>query len=618
MRTRITFRDIAQEKRLFTGRVVVAAVVMLLLTLALVARLAWLQIINADHFATLSHNNRISVVPLPPTRGIIYDRNGVILAQNLPSYSLEIVPERTPNLQQTIDELAEIIRIGEHDRERFFQERALRRRFESIPIRTRLTEEEAARFAVHSHRFPGVEIEARLIRHYPHGMSTAHVVGYVGRINALDMERIDRSAYTGTNHIGKIGLERQYEDLLLGRVGFQQVETNALGRVLRVLDRTPPYPGNDLILHLDIGLQQAAMAAFGEERGAAVVLDPHTGAVLAMASVPGYDPNPFVQGIGRAAYSALLESPERPLNDRALRGLYAPGSTVKPFIALAGLELGEITPQWTVFSRGWFQLPGDERRYRDWRRRGHGLTDLNKSLVESVDTYYYELAHRLGIDRLSSYLAPFGFGQRTGIDIPNELGGVLPSREWKRGARGMAWFPGETVITGIGQGFWLTTPLQLASTTAILANRGERIEPRLLREVVGSEPITLEPPQRESLRVVRRSNWDAVIEGMVNSVHGQGGTARRIAPGLPWQVAGKTGTAQVVGAPQDDDDFDSSTLPKHLHNHALFIAFAPAHAPEIAVAVVVEHGGSGGRVAAPIARRILDHYFDLTPLEERP
>lgn len=605
-----TLKDYLRESRLFRARAISASLIIVLLLLLLLLRLAQLQIIDHAHFTTLSRDNRVKVEPLPPTRGLIYDRNGVILAQNIPTHSLEIIPERVKDLEWTLQELGKIITISENDRKRFKRLKSHQRRFESIPIRVQLTDEEVARFAVNRHLFPGVDIRAKLLRQYPLKDVTAHILGYVGRINKKELQTIDSSSYSGTTHIGKNGIEKYYEETLHGQVGLQQVETNALGRVIRILESTPPVPGADLHLTLDASLQRVAMDAFGEEKGAAVAIDPQTGDILAMVSKPGFDPNLFVEGISSRDYNALQNSDAKPLFNRAIRGQYPPGSTIKPFIGLGGLENGVITDTQKKYCPGFYQLPNHTHKYRDWKKSGHGPVDLYDSIIQSCDVYYYDLAQQMGIDMLAEYLAPFGFGQKTGVDITGELGGLLPSREWKQRNRKQPWYPGETLITGIGQGYFLTTPLQLASATATLASRGARLRPRLVKSIqFNGEPEPKDQPIHEQLQIVRQSeaHWDSVFEAMVKVVEGPRGTARRIRS-EQYHIAGKTGTAQVFTIKQEET-YDEEKLDKKMYDHALFVSFAPAEAPRIAVAVIVENGSHGGSVAAPIAKAIMDHYL---------
>lgn len=620
MARRITLKDNLQESRLFLRRTLAAILVAFLLLMVLLGRLAYLQIVSHEHFRTLSEDNRVRIEPVPPTRGLIFDRNGVLLAENLPSYRLDIVPEQVDDLDATLDRLGELIEIRTQDIERFHRLRQRMHRFEGVPLRLHLNDQEVARFAINRHRFQGVDIQAGLTRHYPLRSQAAHAVGYVGRINENDLQVLDEKNYRGTTHTGKTGIEKTYEDVLHGTVGYQQLETNAQGRTLRVLERQSPLPGSDLYLTLDARLQAAAEAAFGEFNGSAVAIDPRDGSVLALVSLPGFDPNPFVKGIEYERYQALQRNPDQPLFNRALRGQYPPGSTLKPFVGLAGLELGVIRPDSHVFCPGFYTLPGKERLYRDWKRSGHGHVDLHDSIVQSCDVYFYDLARSLGIDRMHDFLAQFGFGKRTGIDIVGELPGLLPSSEWKRRARNEPWFPGETLISGIGQGFNLTTPVQLAAATAALATYGDFYQPHLVKALRAPGSPGLQPvfqPQAQRIPHSDVRHWDEVIQGMIDVVHGPRGTARAIGEGLGYRIGGKTGTAQVFSMPQEEDyEYDPEEIAFRLRDHALFIAFAPVDKPRIAVAVVVENGGSGSGVAAPIARKILDRYFADHPLQE--
>ncbi len=608
---RLALKDHVRETQIFNQRLIVATVIIVILTLVLLARLSYLQIINLSHFTLLSENNRVNILPIPPTRGLIYDHNGILLAQNLPSFTLELVTEHMDDVDETVRQIGRLITLSDEDIKRFNKNRRHKRRFEGIPLRFRLNDEEVARIAVNQYRLPGVNIHATLTRHYPLGALGTHAIGYVGRINLEELRNLDESDYSGTSHIGKTGIELAYEDQLHGSVGMQKVETNAQGKILRVLERTLPIPGKNLYLNLDVKLQAIAEDGFGEHTGALVAIDPRDGAVLALASVPTYDPNLFVNGISSKDYSALRDSPDRPLFNRTLRGQYPPGSTIKPFIGLAGLEMHETSVHKEINCPGWYMLKNDPRRYRDWKKRGHGKTDLTRAITESCDVYFYDLSLALGIDNMHSFLASFGLGQRTGIDIEGEKAGLLPSREWKRRTRNLPWFPGETLITGIGQGFMLATPLQLASITATLSRHGQRKQPRMLYAIEAPDnsrfdiipPISVNPPAH-----AEEANWNTIIQAMKQVVHGVHGTARRINRKLPYTIAGKTGTAQVFGIKQDEE-YVEEEVSKKLRDHALFIGFAPVEDPQIAIAVIVENGGSGGAMAAPIARKVMDQYL---------
>lgn len=607
----LALKDHIRESLIFNRRLLTAIIVTFLLLLVLVARLMYLQIIHQEHYSTLSEENRVNILPIPPSRGLIYDRNGIVLAQNLPSFSLRLVPEHVPDLQQTLTELSSLIAISDEDIERFHKDRKRKRRFEGIPLRFRLDDEEVARISVNQYRLPGVEIHAELARHYPLGKLASHAVGYVGRINEQDLRKLDTSNYAATSHTGKVGVERAYEDLLHGQVGYQQVESNAQGRILHVLERTLPTPGQNLFLNLDVRLQRVAEDAMGENSGALVALDPRTGAVLALVSTPTYDPNLFVNGLDRKTFNELRDSPERPLFNRALRGQYPPGSTIKPFLGLAGLELDEIRQTDSLKCPGWYMQPGDSRRYRDWKKRGHAKTDLTKAIVESCDVYFYNLAKTLGIDRMHDYLFTFGFGQHTGIDILGELGGILPSREWKQRTYRTVWYPGETLITGIGQGFMLTTPLQLANITATLSMYGRRTQPNMIyaiQDVADKEHQLTSPRPLDPVPVGQLGNWESIINAMQLVVNSPKGTAHRLSYRLPYSIAGKTGTAQVFGLKQDEE-YKEEEISKKLRDHALFIGFAPVEDPQIAVAVIVENGGHGSSTAAPVVRKVMDQYL---------
>lgn len=607
-----TIKDHFRETRLFISRAVIALVLSVALIFVLLIRLVDLQIVEHDTYRVLSDQNRVNIRPVPPTRGLIYDRNGILLAQNLPSYSLDIIPERVDDMDATIEELGKLISISEDDIENFKSRLKTSRRHKPVSLRSRLSDEEVARIAVNRHRFSGVDTVARLYRHYPQEKLAVHALGYIGRINEQELQQIDPANYEGTDYIGKTGIEKFYEDLLHGEVGIEQVETNAQGRTLRVLDTTPPIPGLNLYLSLDVKMQRIAEKAFGDDNGALVAIDPTDGSVLALVSMPTFDPNLFVAGIDSKTYKKLQGSRDQPLFNRALRGRYPPGSTIKPFIGLAGLEYGLVLPNVATYCPGWYMLDGDERKYRDWKKEGHGPVNLSEAIVESCDVYFYDLALTLGIDRLSQFLEPFGFNDLTGIDTAGELTGLIPSREWKRKTRHQPWFPGETLITGIGQGFSLTTPLQLAAATATLSRLGQQLRPRIVaatEDPASQERVWLPGVPNVAVPVVNKSNWEYIIRAMARVVSSPKGTARRIGRGAGYKIAGKTGTAQVFGIKQDEE-YVAEDVDKRLRDHALFISFAPVENPRIAVAVVVENGGSGGAVAAPIARKVMDYYLN--------
>jgi len=604
----IALKDPHREARIYSARTITAVLIVSVALAVILIRYHSLQITNYETYQTQSERNRVQLQPLPPKRGLIFDRNGVLLADNRATHILSIVKERVPDLEQTLTQLGELVKIGDSDLENFRKKLNRRRPYEAVPLRFRLTEQERAVLAVNRHTLPGVVVDAQLLRHYPHGALFSHALGYVGRINEQETLFIDESDYRGTFHIGKVGVEKYYEDLLHGEVGYQNVETNAHGRVLRVLERHDPTPGANLTLHLDIDLQRTAYEALGDQRGAVVVMDPLTGGIMALVSTPGFDTNLFVNGISSANYSALRDSLDVPLFNRAVQGQYPPGSTVKPMMGLAGLESGLVTTETTVPDPGWYRLPGDSRRYRDWilkiRGTGHAPeVDLHMAIVESCDVYFYDLARKLTIDGMYDYLYPFGLGERTAVDTTNERRGVLPSTRWKRDNLAQPWYPGETLSAGIGQGYVLTTPMQLAVATSALATRGERRSPRLVRSI-DSEPVEapLLPPV-----VAKPEHWDAVHAAMRDVVHGERGSARKIGVDIPYMMAGKTGTAQVIGIAQNAVYKEEEVAERH-RNHGLFIAFAPLDAPTIAVAVLVENGG-GSSAAYPIAREVIDTWL---------
>jgi penicillin-binding protein 2 len=604
------------EARLFRGRTVIAALGVTVLVLVLLGRLFHLQFVSHDHYSTLSNDNRVRLQAVAPTRGLIRDRNGRLLAQNLPSFSLQLVPERVEDLDATLAGLKPLIAVDEREIERLREIWSHARSFEGVPLRFRLTPDEVARVSVNRHRFPGVDIVAGLTRSYPHGTLGVHALGYVGRIDEQDLERLDATRYRATTHTGKLGVEYEYESLLQGQPGVRRVEVNAQGRVLRTLAEEPATPGRDLRLSLDLELQRLAEELLGERDGAAVVLDPRDGQVLALASTPTFDPNEFVNGIGRAQYAALRDSPHRPLFNRAIRGQYPPGSTVKPMIALNGLVEDARERDEVLNCRGFYRLDGRGRRYRDWK--AHGRVDLADSITQSCDVMYYDLALRLGMGTMAKFLRRFGLGSETGIDLPGERSGLVPDAEWKRRARGEPWYTGETLIHGIGQGYMQTTPVQLATAAAIIANRGEPVRPHLfLRAGDQPPPAEVTEPVMPPVELEHAQDWEYVIDAMVGVTRGEKGTARAIGWRSPNTIAGKTGTAQVYSLAQDEE-YDAETVAAELRDHALFIAFAPADRPRVAVAVVIEHGGSGSSAAAPVAQQLIDAWLGPPPETGEP
>lgn len=611
MKHKVELRNHSIELHKFRIRLAISAGFVLILFLILYARFYYLQVAQQEHYHTLAEANRISILPLVPNRGLIYDRNGKALAQNYSAYTLEIVPSKFQDLEATLDELATIIEITPTDRQRFKKLMKESKRFKSLPIRSRLTDVEIASFAANRYRFPGIEIKARIFRQYPEKEIVSHVVGYISRINDKDLEQIELNGelnnYRGSHYIGKIGIEQSYEKQLHGISGFEEVETDAIGRSIRVLSRTPPIPGNNLILSLDLGLQEAAEKAFGDHRGALVALDPNNGEVLAFVSKPGYDTNLFIGGIDHENWNQLNSSIDRPLNNRALRGVYPPGSTFKPFMALAALELGKRTPEYSMSDPGYFTLPGVQRRYRDWKVGGHGRVNLHKSLVVSCDTYYYSLANDLGINNIHNFISQFGLGKKTGIDMEGEATGLLPSSAWKMRQYNQKWYAGDTISVSIGQGYNLTTPLQLAFATMMIANNGKAYLPRLVKQIQNSQTGDVEDiPAKLLYSLNLKPKHFEIVKSALVDVTRPGGTAARAGANAAYNFAGKTGTSQVIGIKQGERYNEKSINERH-RDHAMFIGYAPAEDPKIALAVLVENSGTGGSTAAPVARQVFDY-----------
>ena len=613
-------KDPQAEEGQFQLRLVIAYAFMVLMLLVLAARFIWLQVMQYEHFATLAQNNSISLVPVQPNRGLIMDRNGVVLAQNHAAYTLEITPAKMDDMEATIKALGSLVEITPRDDRRFRKFLAESKEFEPVPLKLKLTEEEAARIAANAWRFPGVEVKARLFRDYPYKELTSHVLGYIGRINLRDQQKLEESEqlanYRGATHIGKLGLEAVYESELHGRNGFEEVETDAGGRAVRSLRRTPPLHGNNLKLALDIRVQEVADKLFGQRRGALVAIDPQTGGVLAFVSKPGFDPNLFIDGIDSATWKSLNDDWQKPLVNRASRGLYPPGSTFKPFMAMAALQSGAIGPYDLRPAPGFFTLPGSSHQFRDSNPRGNGMVNISKAIAVSSDTFFYRLAWDMGIDRIHPLVGQFGLGDKTGIDLDGEASGVLPSKEWKekRFARYKPevrrWYPADVVSVGIGQGFNAYTPLQMANATAILAANGKVFHPHLVQEITeaASGKVRLVEPKPVRTLAFRPELYQYVKDGM-QAVLRPGGTAARIATGLTYSMAGKTGTAQVVQIKQGAK-YNAAALAEQYRDHSWFIAFAPVEAPRIAIAVIVENAGFGAASAAPIARAVSD--FVLT------
>ncbi len=606
-------KDLYEEKRTFTARVALAAGLCLLMIGLLTMRLVELQVVKHDYYSTRADDNRMRLTAVAPVRGLIYDRNGALLAQNLPSFVLEITPEKIQNLDETLAHIGQYVQLTGKDIARFRDRMRKGPRYRSVILRSNLSPEEVARFELNRFDFDGVEVNASLVRDYPLGESAAHVIGYVSGISDADYATIAEADYQGLTQIGKSGIERSHENELRGTPGARIVEANAAGRPLRELESRKGVSGQNLYLSLDAQLQLVAEKALGELNGAVVAIDPRSGEVLAMVSKPGFDPQLFVEGIDTASYHDLLEDADRPLYNRALLGTYPPGSTIKPFMATAGLINGTLNPAAKIFDPGYFQLPGVERRYRCYWRQGHGWVDLNFAMQKSCDVYFYQVAINLGIDKIDEVLGAFGLGRVTGVDIPHEKSGILPSREWKRRVYRQVWFPGETVNTGIGQGYLTLTPMQLAQATATLAMRGGGFKPHMIHAeedaathgvvAVAGEPLPPVPTRN-------RGVFERVIQAMQLVTQAPGGTAYAVFKDAPYTVAGKTGTAQVAGLRQDElvaKKLDA--VPKLLRDHALFMAFAPVNDPQIAIAVVAEHAGHGGSAAAPVARQVIDQYL---------
>ncbi|MEO5700918.1 MAG: penicillin-binding protein 2 [Casimicrobiaceae bacterium] len=619
-------RNPEREVFLFRRRLSIAAVLIVLAFGGLFTRFSYLQVARHDHYQTLAETNRIAIVPIVPNRGVITDRNGVVLAQSYSAYTLEIQPARVRDLEATIDRLAELIDVQPRDRKRLKKLMDESRNFESLPLRTRLTDEEVARFAVNRYRFPGVEIKARLFRQYPFGEVASHVVGYIGRINDRDIDRIEgwneTANYKGSDYIGKVGVELSYERELHGTTGVEEVEVDSGGRAVRTLSRTPPVSGNDLRLSLDIKLQQVAEDAFGAKRGALVAMDPNNGDVLAFVSKPGFDPNLFVDGIDSANWELLNESPDKPLLNRPLRGAYPPGSTIKPFLALAALTSGRRSPAQTIHDPGFFQIPGQAHRFRDDKPGGHGTVDMYKSIVVSCDTYYYVLASETEIDDTARFMSSFGFGAKTGIDIEGELTGTLPSRQWKRTRFAAAnyreehrkWYLGDSISAGIGQGYNAFTPIQLAHAIAAVANNGVSYRPHLVKTVRSTRTGEVTEVVRAPERTIelKREHLDVIKNALVGV--NKEGTSAAAFRGTAYVSAGKTGTSQVFSL--KGEKYSEKRVDERLRDHAWYIAYAPADKPRIAIAVLVENGGFGAQAAAPIARQVFDYF--ITGERRRP
>ncbi|MCL1043778.1 penicillin-binding protein 2 [Shewanella electrodiphila] len=604
---RIAMHDHAAEASLFKRRALFTFLCVFILISILLSNLYQLQVVSFQDYETRSNDNRIRVVPVAPSRGLIYDRHGQLLAENQPFYTLEVIPEKTEDISASLDKLNEYIELSADERETITERLRYHRRFKPLTIKSRLTEEQVATFSVNQHQFPGFRVEAGLKRHYPYEGLMTHVLGYVGKINARDRTSLEKSGqwknYAATNDIGKQGIEKYYESLLLGKPGHLEEEVNNRGRVIRTLKATPPTPGQDIYLTLDLKLQQKAMELLDGRRGSVVAIDPQDGGVLAMVSSPTYDPNLFVHGISTKAYSALLNDTSRPLINRATQGQYSPASTIKPHVALLGLEEKTITEKTRIWDPGFWQIPNVERKYRDWKRWGHGWVDVYSSIMDSCDTFFYDLAYKVGVDKMAAFMSKFGFGEPSGIDIYEEANGIMPSKDWKRMRYNQPWYIGDTISVGIGQGYWTTTPLQLTNAATILANRGTRFTPHLLKSFK-DETSKIDTPidEREPISLNDDNNWEIINEAMRRTAHKSRFTD------ATYTAAMKTGTAQVFSVAQDEK-YDSDTIAEHLRDNALIIAYAPYENPKIVLAVVLENAGWGGVNAGPVARALLDEYM---------
>lgn len=615
VRKRQHIRDHTAESNLFARRAAIALLIVVGMLAVVISNLYRLQVNQFEDYQTRSNGNRIKVVPIAPNRGLIYDRNGVLLAENRPVFSLEVIPEKVEDLEDTLQKLTTLMQLTPEELTNFTKNSQGKRRFKPVALRTQLTEYEVARFSAQQHLFTGVSIEARLSRHYPYGDTLTHILGYVAKINKKDLQKIveagQEANYAATHDIGKLGIEKYHEDKLHGEVGYQQVEVNSQGRIIRILHVDPPTPGKDIVLNVDLQMQIAVQKTLQDQRGTVVVSDPRTGGLLAMYSNPSYDPNLFVHGISQKNYSALLNSPDRPLINRATQGQYPPASTIKPHLALLGLDSDTISTSYTINDTGRFRLPNVSHVWRDWKRWGHGKVDVAKAIEVSCDTYYYDLAYKLGIDKISAAMSEFGFGDYTGIDLYEESDGNMPSRGWKRARFNQPWYIGDTIPVGIGQSFWTATPIQLNQSINTLINRGKRYVPQLMRgymqdngEVELESLKTLRPYQ-----VKQQKNWDIVLDAMWKVVNGEEGTARHAFEDVGYVSAGKTGTAQLFSVGQNES-YNADEVAEHLRDNAMYVGFAPFEDPQVSVTVVIENAGGGSSNAAPVARQVMDFYFD--------
>ena len=618
LKQRPTIRDHSAEANLFARRAFVGFVFVLGLVAVLITNLYNIQVKDHQDYQTRSNDNRIKVIPIAPNRGLIYDRNGVLLAENKPVYNLEVIPEEVDNLEKSLEQVSQLITITEQEKQDFLKDIKNTRRFKSQVLKARLDEADVATFSVNQHKFPGFSIEARLARYYPFGDTLTHALGYVAKLNRKELNKLEQEGqatnYRATHDIGKLGIEKYYEQLLHGQVGSQRVEVNNRGRVIRTLSMLPPQPGSDLVLTLDIGLQQIAQHALKDMRGAVVVMDAKDGGILALYSNPSYDPNLFVHGISSKNYKALL-NPDRPLINRATQGRYAPASTIKPHMAILALEENMVTEGTTMWDPGFFEIRNVEHKWRDWKRWGHGHVDVYKAIEESCDTYFYDTAYRLGITKISNFMARFGFGDLSGIDIHEETTAILPSKEWKENRFKESWWPGDTISVGIGQGYWTATPIQIANATNILVNKGVNHPPHLAQVAKKEDDVTqINNEEKPPVVLNNPDNWRIAIDAMHNTVTKVTGTAHKAFKGVNYDPAGKTGTAQVVSIAQGEK-YDAESLKERQRDNAIYVGFAPYNNPQIVVSIVVENNGGGSTVGAPIARQLMDYYFAANPVE---
>lgn len=610
MKLQNSFRDHSAESALFVRRALVAFLGILLLTGVLLVNLYHLQILRFNDYQTRSNVNRIKLVPIPPSRGIIYDRNGTPLASNRTIYQIEMMPEKVDNVQDTLDSLRSVIDLTDDDIANFKKERARSHRFTSIPIKNNLTEVQVARFAVNQYRFPGVEVKGYKRRFYPYGSALTHVIGYVSKVNDKDVERLKKDEklanYAATRDIGKLGIERYYEDILHGQTGYEEVEVNNRGRVIRQLKEVPPVAGNDIYLTLDLGLQSYIETLLAGSRASVIVTDPNTGGILALVSMPSYNPNLFVDGISSKDYSALLNDPNTPLINRATQGIYPPASTVKPYIAVSALSAGVINRNTSLFDPGWWQLPGSEKRYRDWKKWGHGRLNITKSIEESADTFFYQVAYDLGIDRLGEWMNKFGYGHYTGIDLAEERSGNMPTREWKMKRFKKPWYQGDTIPVGIGQGYWTATPIQMSKSLMILINDGVvRVPHLLMSRVENGKQIPWTQPPEEPVGDIHSGYWEIAKDGMYGVANRGNGTAHRYFANAPYKAAVKSGTAQVFGL-KANETYNASKITERLRDHKMMVGYAPYEKPQYTVTIILENGGAGPAVGT-LMRQILDH-----------